>query len=162
MVEPLLPLSNNRCGRWRDHRQAINGIIRRLAPAASGVSCPNASARGHKRHLLWPADVAWEWLLQRVQAAADTAGDTDSSSGSDHDRRNTAYRRSPGLQPAVRDKHEVSRRSTISAEVIRARPAWAFRTSRTQTRDLQLHNAQRSMTQTKVPGLLAIQVCGQA
>ncbi|WP_413777807.1 transposase [Streptomyces sp. AM8-1-1] len=28
--EPLLPVSSNRCGRWRDHRQVINGIIHRL------------------------------------------------------------------------------------------------------------------------------------
>lgn len=30
LLEPLLPKSNNRCGRWRDHRQVINGIIHRL------------------------------------------------------------------------------------------------------------------------------------
>lgn len=28
--EPLLPVSTNRCGRWRDHRQVINGIIHQL------------------------------------------------------------------------------------------------------------------------------------
>jgi CspA family cold shock protein len=27
LLKPLLPVSNNRCGRWRDHRQVINGII---------------------------------------------------------------------------------------------------------------------------------------
>jgi hypothetical protein len=27
VLEPLLPKSNNRCGRWRDHRVVINGIM---------------------------------------------------------------------------------------------------------------------------------------
>ncbi|MFI1865508.1 transposase [Streptomyces jumonjinensis] len=27
VLEPLLPATNNRCGRWRDHRQVINGIL---------------------------------------------------------------------------------------------------------------------------------------
>lgn len=26
VLKPLLPVSNNRCGRWRGHRQVINGI----------------------------------------------------------------------------------------------------------------------------------------
>ncbi|WP_406164086.1 MULTISPECIES: transposase [Streptomyces] len=36
-LESLLPGSNNRCGRWRDHRQVINGIIHRLG---TGVQWP--------------------------------------------------------------------------------------------------------------------------
>ncbi|WP_406403902.1 transposase [Streptomyces uncialis] len=34
VLEPLLPVGNNRCGRWRDHRQVINGIIH---PLGTGV-----------------------------------------------------------------------------------------------------------------------------
>ncbi|MFC9234889.1 transposase [Streptomyces decoyicus] len=30
MLESLLPKSNNRCGRWRDHRQVINGVMDRV------------------------------------------------------------------------------------------------------------------------------------
>ncbi|WP_224274655.1 transposase, partial [Streptomyces sp. LS1784] len=26
-LRPLLPVSNGRCGRWRDHRQVIDGIL---------------------------------------------------------------------------------------------------------------------------------------
>ncbi|WP_435598251.1 transposase [Streptomyces anulatus] len=29
-LEPLLPVSNRRCGRWRDHRQVINGVLYRI------------------------------------------------------------------------------------------------------------------------------------
>jgi transposase len=37
LLKPLLPVSNKRCGRWRDHRQVINGIIQRLG---TGVRWP--------------------------------------------------------------------------------------------------------------------------
>ncbi|WP_146246367.1 transposase, partial [Actinoplanes xinjiangensis] len=26
-IEPVLPVPGRRCGRWRDHRQVINGIL---------------------------------------------------------------------------------------------------------------------------------------
>ncbi|WP_159032913.1 transposase [Streptomyces fodineus] len=29
-LEPLLPVSNNRCGRWWGHRQVVNGILHRV------------------------------------------------------------------------------------------------------------------------------------
>lgn len=28
-LKPLPPVNDNRCGRWRDHRQVVNGIIHR-------------------------------------------------------------------------------------------------------------------------------------
>jgi transposase len=31
VLEPLLPVSNNRCGRWRDHRQVI-GLLHAEVP----------------------------------------------------------------------------------------------------------------------------------
>lgn len=40
VLEPLLPNSNNRCGRWRDHRQVINGIIRRLSTGCQWRKLP--------------------------------------------------------------------------------------------------------------------------
>lgn len=43
---PFLPVSKRRCGRWRDHRQVIDGILHRVGPACSGVTGPNASGRG--------------------------------------------------------------------------------------------------------------------
>ncbi|MFE4994728.1 IS5 family transposase [Streptomyces mirabilis] len=80
VLEPLLPNSNKRRGRWRDHRQVINGIIHRLSTGCQWRKLPERFGSWqtvHKRHMLWSADGTWERLLQRVQAVADAAGDVD-------------------------------------------------------------------------------------
>ncbi|MFF0013142.1 IS5 family transposase [Streptomyces sp. NPDC005374] len=80
VLEPLLPVSNNRCGRWRDHRQVINGIIHRLSPGVQWRELPERFGpwkTAHKRHLLWSADGTWERLLQHVQSVADADGGID-------------------------------------------------------------------------------------
>lgn len=80
VLEPLLPRSNGRCGRWRDHRQVINGIIHRLSTGCQWRKLPERFGPWqtiHERHALWSADGTWEWLLQHVQAVADAAGDID-------------------------------------------------------------------------------------
>ncbi|WP_406223090.1 IS5 family transposase [Streptomyces decoyicus] len=79
-LEPLLPVSNNRCGRWRDHRQVINGIIHRLGTGVQWRELPERFGPWktvHKRHALWSADGTWTMLLRHVQAAADAEGDID-------------------------------------------------------------------------------------
>ncbi|WUO77217.1 IS5 family transposase [Streptomyces canus] len=71
---PLLPKINNRCGRWRDHRQVINGIIHRLSTGCQWRKLPERFGPWqtiHKRHMLWSADGTWDRLLQHVQAVAD-------------------------------------------------------------------------------------------
>ncbi|MFH9402016.1 transposase [Streptomyces sp. NPDC017638] len=35
-LESLLPVSNNRCGRRRDHRQVVSGILHRVRPGCRG------------------------------------------------------------------------------------------------------------------------------
>ncbi|MEV3856951.1 IS5 family transposase [Streptomyces sp. NPDC050095] len=80
VLEPLLPRGNNRCGRWRDHRQVINGIIHRLSTGCQWRKLPERFGPWqtiHKRHARWSADGTWERLLQHVQAVADAAGDID-------------------------------------------------------------------------------------
>ncbi|MGW6099970.1 IS5 family transposase [Streptomyces sp. NPDC055157] len=80
VLEPLLPRSNNRCGRWRDHRQVINGIIHRLGAGCQWRELPERFGPWqtvHKRHALWSADGTWEVLFQHVQAVADAAGGID-------------------------------------------------------------------------------------
>ncbi|MGW6577718.1 transposase, partial [Streptomyces sp. NPDC054945] len=60
-------MSNNRCGRRRNHRQVINGIIHRLGTGAQRRELPERFGPWktvHKRHLLWSADGTWEMLLQ--------------------------------------------------------------------------------------------------
>jgi transposase len=66
VLEPLLPVGNGRCGRWRDHRQVVNGIWRDL-PERYG---PWKTV--YERHRRCSADGTWELLL--LQARADAAG----------------------------------------------------------------------------------------
>ncbi|MEU1290532.1 IS5 family transposase [Kitasatospora sp. NPDC005856] len=79
-LRPFLPVSNRRCGRWRDHRQVIDGILHRVR---TGVHWRDLTERFgpwktvYERHRLWSADGTWERLLQRVQAEADAAGEID-------------------------------------------------------------------------------------
>ncbi|MFI7454466.1 transposase [Nonomuraea sp. NPDC049714] len=46
MQEPPLPVSGNRCGRWRSHRQVINGIIHRLSTEVQRRDLPQRFSRG--------------------------------------------------------------------------------------------------------------------
>ncbi|WP_327268913.1 transposase [Streptomyces sp. NBC_01218] len=39
-LRPLLPVSNRRCGRWRDHRQVIDGIPHRVRTGVQGREPP--------------------------------------------------------------------------------------------------------------------------
>ncbi|MEU2632637.1 transposase, partial [Kitasatospora sp. NPDC007106] len=76
-LEPLLPVRNRRRGRWRDHRQVIDGVLYRVR---TGVQCRDLPERRglwktvHERHRRWSADGAWELLLQRVTPWVRRAG----------------------------------------------------------------------------------------
>ncbi|SEO93167.1 Putative transposase of IS4/5 family [Actinacidiphila rubida] len=77
---PFLSVSNGRCGRWRDHRQVIDGILHRVRTGVQWRDLPERFGPWktvYERHRLWSADGTWENVLQRVQAAADAAGDVD-------------------------------------------------------------------------------------
>uniref|UniRef100_UPI003570CCC1 IS5 family transposase n=1 Tax=Kitasatospora griseola TaxID=2064 RepID=UPI003570CCC1 len=79
-LRPLLPVSNGRCGRWRDHRQVIDGILYRTRTGVPWRDLPERYGSWktvHERHRRWSADGTWERLLQRVQAEADAAGGID-------------------------------------------------------------------------------------
>ncbi|WP_435813016.1 IS5 family transposase [Streptomyces rochei] len=79
-LRPFLPVSNRRCGRWRDHRQVINGILHRVRTGVQWRDLPERFGPWktvYERHRLWSADGTWERLLQQVQAAADAAGEID-------------------------------------------------------------------------------------
>ncbi|KUO09479.1 transposase [Streptomyces sp. DSM 15324] len=77
-MRPFLPVSSRRCGRWRDHRQVIDGILHRVRTGVQGRDLPErfgAWKAVYERHRLWLADGTWERLLQQVQAAADAVGE---------------------------------------------------------------------------------------
>ncbi|MFC9284990.1 IS5 family transposase [Streptomyces collinus] len=79
-LRPFLPVSNGRCGRWRDHRQVIDGILHRVRTGVQWRDLPERFGPWktvYERHRLWSADGTWERLLQQAQAAADAAGDVD-------------------------------------------------------------------------------------
>lgn len=71
-LRPFLPVSNRRCGRWRDHRQVIDGILHRVRTRVQWRDLPERFGPWktvYERHRLWSADGTWERLLQQVQAA---------------------------------------------------------------------------------------------
>jgi transposase len=75
----FLPVSNNRCGRWRDHRQVIDGILHRVRTGVHWRDLPTRFGPWktvYERRQQWSADVTWR-LLRQVQAAADAAGGID-------------------------------------------------------------------------------------
>ncbi|WP_406420116.1 IS5 family transposase [Streptomyces sp. NBC_01614] len=77
-LAPFLPVSNGRCGQWRDHRQVLNGVLFRIRTGVQWRDMPERYGPWktvHERHWRWSADGTWERLLQRVQAEADAAGD---------------------------------------------------------------------------------------
>lgn len=79
-LRPFLPISNGRGGRWRDHRQVIDGILHRVRTGLQWRDLPERFGPWKtvdERHRLWSADGTWERLLQQVQAAADGAGEID-------------------------------------------------------------------------------------
>lgn len=79
-LQPFLPVSNGRCGRWRDHRQVIDGILHRVRTGVQWRDLPERFGPWktvYERHRLWSADGTWERLLQQVQAAADAVGEID-------------------------------------------------------------------------------------
>ncbi|MFD7383860.1 transposase [Streptomyces anulatus] len=52
-LEPLLPVSNRRCGRWRDHRHVINGVLYRIRTGVQWRDLPDRYGpwkTAHERH----------------------------------------------------------------------------------------------------------------
>ncbi|GGU06028.1 hypothetical protein GCM10010256_77530 [Streptomyces coeruleorubidus] len=79
-LQPFLPVSNGPCGRWRDHRQVIDGILQRVRTGVQWRDLPERFGPWktvYERHRLWSADGTWERLLQQVQATADASGEID-------------------------------------------------------------------------------------
>ncbi|CAG6392032.1 conserved hypothetical protein [Actinacidiphila cocklensis] len=85
-LRPFLPVGNGRCGRWRDHRQVIDGILHRVRTGVHWRDLPERFGPWktvYGRHRLWSAEGTWERLLQQVQAEADAAGEIDWDIGVD-------------------------------------------------------------------------------
>jgi transposase len=80
VIEPLLPRTGLRGGRWRDHRQVIEGIAYKYR---SGMPWRDVPAEFgpwqtlYERFSRWSADGTWAKLLEAVQARADADGELD-------------------------------------------------------------------------------------
>jgi transposase len=80
VIEPLLPEPGRRSGRWRDHRQVINGILWRVDNGAKWDQIPERYGPAktcYDRFARWEQDGTWARIEKRLQADADAAGDLD-------------------------------------------------------------------------------------
>ena len=74
MLEPLLPQQGTRGGRWRDHRQVINGICwvkRTGSPWADMPARYGPVSTVHDRFRRWTEDGTWARLKAAVVALAE-------------------------------------------------------------------------------------------
>jgi transposase len=80
-LEPLLPsMDPRRGGRWRDHRQVINGILWRIDNGAKWDQIPERYGPAktcYDRFARWEQDGTWARIEQQLQTDADAVGDLD-------------------------------------------------------------------------------------
>ncbi|WP_121843189.1 IS5 family transposase [Streptomyces sp. S5] len=79
-LEPTLPKSVGRGGRWQRHRRVINGILFRQRTGLPWRDLPPRFGNRktvYDRHRRWSADGTWERVLRTVQADADVEGRID-------------------------------------------------------------------------------------
>ncbi|MFF3689780.1 IS5 family transposase [Streptomyces sp. NPDC002187] len=84
-LEPHLPRSTGRGGRWKRHRQVINGILFRIRTGIPWRGLPRrfgSRQTCYDRHRRWSADGTWERIVRAVQAGADADGRIDWSMAS--------------------------------------------------------------------------------
>ena len=80
ILEPLLPEHGKRGGRWRDHRQVINGICwvkRTGSPWADMPARYGPHQTAYDRFRKWRDDGTWARLKREVIALAQAEGDID-------------------------------------------------------------------------------------
>ncbi|MFJ1998032.1 IS5 family transposase [Streptomyces asiaticus] len=83
-LEPHLPKNTGRGGRWKRHRQVINGILFRMRTGIPWRDLPRRFGswqtcydRHRHRHRRWSAEGTWERIVRAVQAGADADGRID-------------------------------------------------------------------------------------
>ena len=79
-LEPHLPATGLRGGRWSDHRRVIAGILFRVRTGVPWRDLPERYGSWktvYERHRRWSADGTWDRVLGAVQADADLAGRVD-------------------------------------------------------------------------------------
>jgi transposase len=80
-IAPLLPsVVPQRGGRWREHRQVINGIVFRVRTGVPWRDVPERYGPWktlYKRFARWQEDGTWARIEAALQAEADGAGELD-------------------------------------------------------------------------------------
>jgi transposase len=74
VIEPLLPVAGRARGRWRDHRQVLNGILWKLRTGAPWRDLPERYGSWktcHERLRRWSADGTWDRILAAAQVHDD-------------------------------------------------------------------------------------------
>ncbi|WP_391654411.1 IS5 family transposase [Streptomyces tamarix] len=76
-IVPLLPRSHGRRGRWRDHRQVIDGLLWKVRTGAPWRHLPERYGPWEtcrERLRRWTADGTWDRILTQVQVHDDAVG----------------------------------------------------------------------------------------
>lgn len=79
-IEPLLPAVSGPGRRWRDHRQVINAILRKLRTGAPWRDLPERYGpwkTARERLRLWTKDGTWQRILDEVIVKDDAVGDVE-------------------------------------------------------------------------------------
>jgi len=80
-IAPLLPdVTPRRGGRWRDHRQVVNGILFRVRTGVPWRDVPERYGPWktlYKRFARWEEEGTWARIEATLQADADAAGELD-------------------------------------------------------------------------------------
>jgi transposase len=120
-----MPVGNGKCGRWRDHRQVVNGILYRLRTGIPWRDLPERFGPWktvYERHRLWSNDGTWETLLRHVQAIADSSGQidwdvsVDSTSARAHQHAAGARREPPKPVASQKGARSRTKRGNLDAE----------------------------------------------
>ena len=77
-IAPLLPENGRRGKQWKEHREAVNGILWRIRTGAPWRDLPSRYGPWqtcYDRFARWRRDGTWDRLLARVQMNSDAAGE---------------------------------------------------------------------------------------
>ena len=76
-IAPLMPENGRRGGRWRGHRQVVNGILWKLRTGAPWRDLPERYGPWqtcYDRFVRWRRDGTWDRLLVDAQTKSDAVG----------------------------------------------------------------------------------------
>jgi transposase len=77
-IAPLLPENGRRGGRWRDHREVVNGILWKLRTGAPWRDLPERYGPWqtcYDRFSRWRREGTWDRLLADAQSKSDAVGE---------------------------------------------------------------------------------------